>query len=152
MGDEPRRGAAVAARRRAGRDRAHVLAAADLAAAQNGARAVEPLQAKLNAELRATGDSIFALRVSQLADEGRKANEVAHEIAAELVEALMRLHALKDALFAARNQAMYGKNNGLVEALTTALDALEALKPPQPVGDPFERASIATKIKAGLDA
>ena len=128
------------------------LAEADVAAARNGAAAVESRRLALGRELAHIADELFAARVAKSASAAYEAHKTAVELADEFTAAVMRLDGIRDALFAARAEATNAQNAARIKATTDAIDALELAQRPDLIGDPMARARIAAEAKARLDA
>jgi hypothetical protein len=131
--------------------RLRVAAAASLAGALNGVTAVAARRMALNAEFRRLGDEIFEVRVEKLLVEAADLHETASEAARTLISSAQRLDATLDAFLLSRADAMTAANHARVKATTGAINALEAMKRPEIVGDPNERGRIAAEVRRMLD-
>ena len=128
-----------------------VAAAASLASAVNGARAVEPRQLALNADFRRINDAIFAEKVARLTVEAADLHKAACDAVRVLLAGAERSDAIRDALFACRTEAMNSHNEARAAITTSAINSIESMVRPDLVGDINERARIAAEVKRDLD-
>ena len=131
--------------------RKRVAAAASLASAVNGAKAVEPRPLALNAEFRRISDEIFEARVAQLVDRGQSS-------ACRGVRGGEGLPVRRpaDRRYSRRALRLPNRGNELgnearAAVTTAAIDQIEAMVRPDLIGDINERARIAADVKRELD-